>query len=178
MRAVHCSWPVWFPQNKKGCGVFLLSSDEYLLSEEAQNMNHSVVHVLGKSQVCCRSNSRFTGFKEIPLNVSRCLKVTQFIACHFLWHRANKLKFDTYMIITESGLWCMAAVFLLFVFIKCSPWHNHINSWRTHHANNDYVATAKLHFLLCWNPKHSLSFREISELSLTARKAQQMLSVS
>lgn len=48
MRAVHCSWPVWFPQNKKGCGVFLLSSDEYLLSEEAQNMNHSVVHVLGE----------------------------------------------------------------------------------------------------------------------------------
>lgn len=141
MGAVQCSWPVWFPQNKKGCGVFLLSSDEYLLSEEAQNMNHSVVHVLGKSQVCCRSSSRFTGFKQIPLNVSRCLKVTQFIACHFLWHRANKLKFDTYMIITESGLWCMAAVFLLFVFIKCSPWHNHINSWRTHHANNDYVAT-------------------------------------
>lgn len=87
------------------------------------------------------------------------LYFTQFIACHFLWHRANKLKFDTYMIITESGLWCMAAVFLLFVFIKCSPWHNHINGWRTHHANNYYVATTKLHFLLCWNPKHSLFFQ-------------------
>lgn len=156
--------------------MFLLSSDEYLLSEEARNMNHSVVHVLGKSQVCCRSSSRFTGFKEIPLNVSRCLKegnfrnFYKFISSHFLWHRANKLKFDTCMIITESGLWCMAAIFQLFVFIKCSPWHNHINSWRTHHANSDYGPQLNYIFFFVGIQNIPFSFREMSELSVTARR--------